>query len=423
MKQTIIGISLFLLQVRLVFKEGDFIFNKYSNAVLLFMVSIAIPVYLIWLYLKPLAANSARKNVRPWNRIVWTIGALLIFLLSYEELRKIFVKFSDPVQISDVIPQLVALSERFFHGEFPYAPVQFSNYQAIPVYMPLHWLPIGLASLFHIDMRWIGFGFLAIVCAIYGWYMASQPGSAWIRWVALLLPSVPLWAFILWGPGDIAVSFELIIAAYYFLLTIGLLSRNYSMITLGIILCVLSRYTIVFWIPWFAIILFIESGWKKSLWIWGTVAMSIVILYIIPFYSKDPSFLGQQLTYYKNATWGDWTCCGENPISWTQEQGISFAPHMRALFGGDMAHRIYLTRVVMGIVLLLTFAGGLFAYTRWRKRIDFLTFSLVGLYVFIADYYFFGPLTYRYYLLPFLVLSAVLCGKIILHEKYHHKLT
>ena len=231
MKKTIIGISLFLLQVRLVFKEGDFIFNKYLNPVLLFAVSMAIPVYLIWLYLKPLPVNSPRKNVRPWHRLVWAFGALLIFLLSYEELRKIFAKYSDPVQISDVIPQLVALSERFFHGEFPYAPVQFSNYQAIPVYMPLHWLPIGLASLFHIDMRWIGFGFFALVYAVYGWYMSSISGAAWIRWLALLLPSIPLWAYVVWGPGDIGVSFELIIAAYYFLLMIGLVSRNFWLIT------------------------------------------------------------------------------------------------------------------------------------------------------------------------------------------------
>jgi|GEM_PF-1070227 len=417
MKQIIIGISLFLLQVRLVFKEGDFIFNKYLNPVLLFIVSMAIPAYLIWLYLKRPSVISFSKIVRPLYRSLWAVGSLLIFLLSYEELRKIFVKYSDPAQFSDVIPQLVTLSQRFFHGEFPYAPVPFAGYQAIPVYMPLHWLPIGLAGPLHIDIRWIGFGFIALVSAIYGWYIASQPGSAWVRCGALLLPSLPLWAYIMWGPIDIAVSFELIIAAYYFLLVIGLMFRNYWLITLGIILCILSRYTLVFWIPWFAILLFIECGWKKSLWIWGTVAISILLLYIIPFYSKDPSFLGQQLGYYKNATFGDWLgCCGDPPISWTQEQGISFAPHMRALFGEDIVHSIYLTRVVMAIALLLTFAGGLLAYQRWKKRIDFFILSAVGIYVFIADYYFFGPLTYRYYLLSFLVMSAVLCGKIILYK-------
>ncbi len=418
MKQVIICFCLFVIQIRLVFKEGDFIFNKYLNAILLFMASMAIPGYLIWLYLKKPVIKSFVKPVSAWRSLLWMLAGLVTFLLSYEELRKIFVKYSDPVQYSDVIPQLFALYDRFSHGQFPYAPVPFSGYQAIPVYMPLHWLPIGLAGPLHLDIRWVGWGFISVASALYGWYISVQPGLWRIRLAALVLPSIPLWAYIYWGPLDLAVSYEILIAAYYFILAIGLVTKNYWIVTVGIILCVLSRYTLLFWIPWFAILFLIQEGWKKSFWMWGTIAVSVVLLYLIPFYSKDPSFLGQQLTYYKNATLGDWIgCCGDHPVSWTQEQGISFAPHLRALFGGDLAHRIYLTRVVMGVVLLFTFVSGLLLFKRWRNKIDTYTLSLVWLYFFIAGYYFFGPLTYRYYLLPFLVLSAVLCGKILMFGK------
>jgi hypothetical protein len=124
--------------------------------------------------------------------------------------------------------------------------------------------------------------------------------------------------------------------------------------------------------------------------------------------------LERGLSYYMGATVADWTGYGDPPVSWTQEAGISFAPLMKASFSGDMASRVNTARILQASMLLLTFIASLWAYWRWRLRIDQFTFSLVTLYIFLAVYYFFAPLTYRYYLFSFLVVSAVLCGKAIM---------
>ena len=418
MKHVWIGIGLFLIQLRLVFREGDIVFNKYLNPVLLFVVSMALPAYLIWLYVKRPEEQFSPGEVRPWRRLVWALGGLITILLSYEELRKIFVHYSDPIQYSDVIPHLRTLYERFSHGEFPYTPIHFSTYDLMPIYMPLHWLPAGLAAPFHLDIRWVGVIFLALSVAWYGWFMAEQRNHVGLRIMALILPSLSLWAFIFWGAGDLGVTYEIIVAAYYLVLAAGLLARRYWLVTIGIILCLLSRFTLVFWLPLFAFIFLMEKGLKKSLVMWGWVAAAVVLLFILPFYIKDPAFISRGLSYYTLATVGDWVgCCADPPVSWTQERGVSFAIIMKALFSGDMAHRVALNRIVLGIVLLITFAGSLVGYLRWRHRIDAFTYSLVTLYTFICVYFFFCPLTYRYYLLPFLMISAVLCGKIILFDK------
>ncbi len=89
---------------------------------------------------------------------------------------------------------------------------------------------------------------------------------------------------------------------------------------------------------------------------------------------------------------------------------------MKAAFTGDMAHRVHWARMIQAVMLLLLFLASLWAYRRWRDRIDLYTFSLVGLYTFLTVYYFFAPLTYRYYLFSWLVVSAVLCGKVIMHS-------
>jgi hypothetical protein len=114
------------------------------------------------------------------------------------------------------------------------------------------------------------------------------------------------------------------------------------------------------------------------------------------------------------ATVAEWNGYGDPPVSWTHENGISFAPIMKAAFPGDMAHRVDSARMVQAIMLVLLFIASLWAYRRWRDRIDLFTFSLIGLYTFLTVYYFFAPLTYRYYLFSWLVVSAVLCGKTVM---------
>ncbi len=210
MKNILIGSGLFILQVFLIFLAETFLgkplFDKHLNPVLLFAVSIAIPLYLVRLCLRtPLQSISRPVTVARHNAL-WALGGLLSVLVAYEEFRKAIVKFMEPEKWSDVIPQVRTLYERFSHGEFPYSLIEMPGYQLMPVYMPLHWLPGALAVPLNIDLRWIGFIFFAIAVSVYGWFLSEQPGSIGSRFVALLLPSLPLWAFIRLGIVDIMVS-------------------------------------------------------------------------------------------------------------------------------------------------------------------------------------------------------------------------
>lgn len=409
MRNVIIGLVLYVLQLYFSF-WGLPLFGKYGNPVVLFIISIAIPACYLYLRLTQPAYTGKPANGAGW----WALGALSGFLLTYEELRKLFVQFADPRQYSDVLPQLETMYERFRDGIFPYAPVDMGGYAPYPVYMPLHWLPIGLADVTGIhDSRWVGYGALAIATAVMGYFTGKNGGSFRDKALAVLLPSFALWAFILWGTLEIPVSFELIIAAYYLVLAAGLYARNVTLVIPGLILCLLSRYTLAFWLPLFAWLAWQAMPRRQNYLIWGSVAVAVTAVYVLPFLLKDPGILKSGLAYHNQAAVDEWKGYGDPPVSWSFERGIYFAPHLKAMFSGDMEQRVLGARVVQGSLMLLLLGAGMVLYRKWRAKIDWYHFSLVFLYLFVCVFYFFGPLTYRYYLIVLYVLSAVLCAGII----------
>lgn len=417
MANIIAGVGLFFLQMLIIF-YGTEPFGKYWNPLFIFIISAAIPAYLVWLHLHASASPQIMGASPIRQRLLWALGGLLSVLLAYEEFRKLVVKFSEPEKWSDVITQARVLYERFSQNEFPYTPIEIVGSHTLqPIYMPMHWLPVGIIDLFQIDIRWAGYIVFAIVATLFGWLLSTQKASTSIRIAVLMLPSIVLWAFIIKAPADIMVSFEVVVAAYYLLLASGLAGRKLWVVTLGIILCLLSRYTLFFWIPLFAILLFIEYRWKKSLLVWTTVGAAVLLLFIIPFYLRDPDLIDRGLSHYKSATVGEWIGYGDPPTSWTHENGISIAPHFKALLKGEMKHRVANARMIQGIILLILFGAFLLGYIRWKRKFDIYTYSLIALYCFMFCYYFFAPLTYRYYYFSFLVVSAMVCGKIILFPK------
>lgn len=62
MKPVLVGVGLSMLQLYFTL-WGEAVFDKYWNAVLLFIVSVTIPVYLIWLILRHYnSVNSTQKK-------------------------------------------------------------------------------------------------------------------------------------------------------------------------------------------------------------------------------------------------------------------------------------------------------------------------------------------------------------------------
>ena len=413
MKYFFLGLALLALQVYLTF-NGVLYFGKYWSPVVLFLVSTGIAfVYLrVLLREKNTLPNAPIALAPRWQKALGALVSMLTMFLCYEELRKAFVKYV-PRDYSDVLPQIEALYTRFSTGVFPYFPVPMGSYSPYPVYMPLHWLPVGLPMAFGIDVRWVGFGLLLLAAGLYGWLSMRGDRPLWTQLCALVLPSLALWGYILWGEMDLPVSLETVIAAYYLVLAAGLVSRKVGWITAGLILCLLSRYTLVFWLPLLAFLLWKNLPRRQNLIIWATVATSVLLIYVFPFFAKDPTILSKGVAYHNLAAQDEWRGYGDPPVSWTMERGIHFAAHLKLMMTGDAQHQVFIARVVQASAMLGLLLLGLLGYRRWRNQVNFNDFALLMLYLFILFFYFFGPLTYRYYLIVPHTLAAVLCGQIM----------
>ncbi len=408
-KVIIATVALFLAQLYLMFKGGS-LFGKYWNPILLFTVSMAIPiVYLRW-------SRHLKNHLASKKSFVWTIAGISGMILLFPAIHGGLEKYPDPAQYSDVLPQLTTLYQRFENGIFPYALVPLKGYSPYPVYMPLHWLPVGIPYALHVDVRWVGYIMLALAIGFYGW-LAGNGTRTFAVIIGAITPAVVLMAYLLSGEIDLPVTFEPIIAAYYVVLAAGILGRNIYVIAIGLIMCLVSRYTLIFWLPLFAVLLLREFKWAKNGIVWASVFLGIMALYVFPFLMKDTTILQQGVEYHNRCAIDEWTGYGNPPISYTFEAGIHFAQFFKNIFPGDMTHRVFYARIVQGALMILLNVAGLFWFFRMKDKVDPLEFSFVMLYVFLMFFYFFGPLTYRYYYITPLVFSAIMTGRIVAQNK------
>ncbi len=410
MKKSFQVFLLFLVQLSLCF-AGVRLFGIYINPILYFAVSLSIAViYFKTVIDPPHIATIAPPKVSSYTPFYLLLAALLsgCFILYFFQFRT----YTDTHTYSDVIPQLDALYDRFSRGEQPYYPLPLAGYSPFPVYMPLHWLPIGIARFLNMDLRVFGMLILCVGIMIYGYTFIKRLNTTWGKILAVILPICALLGFYIFRTLDLILNFETPIAAYYLILALGLSRRNILLITVGLILCILSRYTLVFWIPLFAILLWINIPRKQSLMVWATVAMAILFIYIIPFYLRAPSALLSGIKYHNGAAVGEWSY-----VSGTFDLGIYFAPHMKAIFGGTMEHRVFCARIVQASVMLFLLFGGLWAYYRLRLKVNFYDFSLGMLYLVLLCFYTIGPLTYRYYLISLFFVGIILCAKVFEYKE------
>lgn len=405
MLASIATVLLFAAQLFLLFSGADY-FGKYWNPLLLFMVSMALPLPYFWQGKNASGSALGRPGVK------WIAICIAAAGLTYCGwlLHAAFHKIPEPEKYSDVLPQINALYERAMRGEQPYYRVWlFGAEGPFPVYMPLHWLPIGISKILGLDIRWMGFFPLVIAVLVYVWKTARSWGAV----ISAILPAVVLYVFIKCADQDMMVTLEDLIAGYYLLLAAGLAARNLPLVIMGIVGCLLSRYTVVFWLPLFGLLLWKYRPWRNSMNTWGITAISVLLIYVLPFWIRQPSILKEGIAYHNFCAVNEWRGIGNPPISWTHENGISFAGNMKSILPGDATHQVFLARMLQAALMIGLVAFGVLYYRRVKTRMSVYGFSLIMLYYTLCLFYLFSPLCFRYYWIAPVMLSAVLCGEVL----------
>jgi len=385
-----------------------------ENGIVLTLLAAAIGIFAVLAAFER-SKNRQKAQVAPWEK--WLLGIVTIAglgLCVFHFNREITVIPID-IRLSDILPTIQVMNQRMLEGQYPYSIIQSFGYDLSPTYLPMMWLPFLPAAAFHFDERWIAFTIWAIA-TISMIRRAQKWGiSTEAKW---LITALPFFHFIMIEEGTDATfgnTVEIMIAGFYMLFALQLDKiREYlagsprkkgALLAFFIVLCLLSRYAFLLWLPLCFAVVWVENrklAISTAVWVFGFV----MLLFVIPFLIKDPMIYFNGLKYYSVAALAGWEQQGNvSPLY----DGLGLAGIFRDEWGGDMAARLAGLQSWQMITSLA--AVGLCAFLWWRKRAQMQRLSLFllgSLKFYFAFFYGFIQMPYTYLMLTPCFLSVVI---------------
>lgn len=319
---------------------------------------------------------------------------------------------------SDIIPSLEIYVGRFLAGEFVYQPFTFDPkiweaWTVKPTYLPLLWMPYCIPELMNFDYRFMAFYVFMIAIAIYCFRLFQQNISTLEMILKAMLPFLLLQFFFKYSTSFFGLTVELMPVGLYLLLCVTIFRKNFFLVGIGILICILSRYAFTFWLPVYLLIIWIEQGFPKVFKSSLVVLVGVLLIYVLPFMSKDWSILTDGLSYYHTTAvtqWShqDWQKHGDTPFYLTQ--GLSFAIFSYENIEGTIedklgvAKKIHIGACAIAAVFML-----LYCWLIREKKYNIRLYLICALKMYLVVFYafFYVPFTYLY-MLPFFLNLALL---------------
>lgn len=316
------------------------------------------------------------------------------------------------IKISDIIPYIDALYvKRFLNNEWVYAKAPGLGYgNWTPNYLPFHWFPFAIAKLLQIDFRWIPFIVYLLSIFIYAQQLLKQLHSLVNILSKLLLPFVMLFFICFKQTSELAHTVELLIASYYFLLSIFLNNNSFWGRSFSITATLLSRYVIIFYLP---IALLIEwlNNKKQTILQVALILVALVAFYIIPFLSKDWSIFTEGAKSYNIAALGEWDGQDWQPITdypFQLFQGLGFASWVYLLSNAPLSDRIDLLKYLMIMAIIITSICLIYIVFKKHKTVKPTILHLLALKSLLTIVFAFALVPYNYLFWSSLVISITI---------------
>lgn len=276
----------------------------YSSSIIYFLSGLAI-------CLLPLLKSKSENNLPFSSKYVPHLFFLLfVGLLVYHitMLSPLFERVTIDAKWADMIPSIIIACKRFLSGQVVYAPAPEIRDGAIIPYLPTMWIPFLPSIIFGFDVRWTTVAMLFICLFIVlvpllksGKKISILPSL--ITCIALfLLLNYFLQIFDLFW----SMSQEGVVAGFYMLLAMALLHKNYVLIGIALTGCMLSRYSLLFWIPLYFGFVFLTEH-KNNFWkLFIAFSVSMLLLFVLPFFIHDPAYFFHIPSTYAGAISGFW---------------------------------------------------------------------------------------------------------------------
>ena len=323
----------------------------------------------------------------------------LIALAMYSWCRYWFEEIPIDISNADMLPIIKVMGERFVAGHHNqvYDTIPWIWKGVQPIYLPAMWLPYVPAVALNIDIRWVTMAGLLFSFAVFLFLYRPEIHRYLSFFTGVLAFLLFWWILADNTPGIISVSEEGVVIAYYVLLVVALITRNPWFIGVMASLCMLSRYSLVGWIPAYTLYLLLEKKWR-SIGIFAlTGILCFILLFLLPvgwktFY-RLASLPGNYVAFAARV-WHD------SPEVFAEAPGLAyfFGPHRIAI----------LHKLLVGLSFIVPSGFVLYGYIKGKKKqlynipLAALKLSLVIFYCFIDV-----PYLYLFYTSSFVSLMIV----------------
>jgi len=338
------------------------------------------------------SALESRRVLGSWATVL--LGGLAVLYVQAPVIA------GHPIDVlqSDIIPILQNYVTRFQSGEVVYRYITNLPYPLFPNHLPLQWLPYVVADQLGVDYRWWALGILLLIgLGAYLAFLNAQRLPLILFAGLAVLPWLLLRHLIKVDSGLYAQTVELTIIAYYCLLAASIFSRSALVQATALVLCLLSRYSVVFWVPFFLWLLWRERGRWHAVTVAGLTGLGIVLIYVVPFLSKDWTIFTHALSEYKIATLGEWSRnTGPGGKPYHLFSGLGFASFFYTFGGGDIPARISLLQKAHILASAGAVALSAGVYWKLRHRLDYRALALISLGFYLSTFYAFIQIPYAY---------------------------
>ncbi len=391
--------------------------GPYLSPLLFLIASLGIGFTYLKLTTTPATAIPVNSQINP--KAIFAAQLVIYGILSYlviKTLKTIWwwdMTQDSGIDKSDIIQQITVLVTRFLGHQQPYAIIHFKEYDLYPTYMPFQWMPYILTELAHKDYRWVP----AIALWLSGTYFFIKNCSPLkLNMPPLAAILIPVWPLIVWYTAIMhfnpmfKLTVEGLIAAYYLFVATSISNKKGVWLGIGIALCLLSRYSIILWVPLCLLAYAIAGQRKKALITSSIILLFIFILYWFPFMRKDPAIFLNGYHYHSTAALLEW----QRDIQMLHSKfylmnGLGFTSWALKLLPGDLKHIISAYQAIHLSLCLLTVTSLLVYYWRRKATVSLNVFLLFSFKVYLAVFYAFIQIPYKYlYLVPVIISSALL---------------
>ena len=283
-----------------------------------------------------------------------------------------------PIDITnaDMLPIIKVMGERFVagHPKQVYDTIPEIWHGIQPIYLPAMWLPYVPAIALHIDMRWVTMAGVLFSFSIFQFLYRPEIHRYLSFFMGVLAFLLFWWIMADNTPGIVSVSEEGVVIAYFVLLVLSLTSGNPWLIGITASLCMLSRYSLVGWIPAYTLYLILQKRWRHIGIFTFTGILCFILLFLLPVggqtFMRLAKLPGNYIPFAARV-WHD------------SPEVFSTAPGLAWFFGPKRIALLH--RLLVGLSFVVPAAFVLYAYKKGKKNIPLaaLKLSLVIFYCFI----------------------------------------